>query len=232
MRILTMLATTAVVLAVVNSRANTLNHNDTITAIYGSGNPNVGWNSSTMSDGSVLALMADNRHTGAVPNNGDGSYSFPTGTDPSNPARALWNFAIDVSNGATLGSQPFAKYIVSIMGPGGVNSSFLMQSVPDNAYQTSSGVHTGTFATYGSGATVMQNSENLLFFPGGNANLPGDYNISLVENTPAGIVNEVDIVVHVGSVPDVGSSTAGLLALSLAPLGLIGAWLRRKKVTS
>jgi hypothetical protein len=229
------------------AKANTLNLNDTIAAIYGSGNPNHGWVSSTAPDNSVLALRANNRNNGVVPNNGDSSYSFPIGTDPANPARAIWNFAFSVEEPGGLTSKP-NDYILSLVGPGGVNYSFDVRLIPDNAYLTAGGispamafssmgfgpmsslggtVFTGTFGDYGPLSIMMQNSENIVFF-GGNPNLPGDYKISLQSIGPSGVENSVGITVHVGSVnvPD----SAGTFAMSaMAFLPILLSTIRRKK---
>lgn len=232
----------------VGANANTINPDDTINAIYGSGNPDHGWVSSTATDGSVLALRANNRNNGVVPNNGDSSYSFPIGTDPANPARAIWNFAFSVEEPGGLTSKP-NDYILSILGPGGINYSFDVRLIPDNAYLVAGGISptlarsgsmvfgslaglgggifTGEFSDYGYMSTVMQNSENIVFF-GGNPSLPGDYKIDLQSVGTAGVENSVSILVHVGdvSVPDRGS-TLGMSALAFAPI--IFSAMRRKR---
>ena len=226
-------------------RANTLSLNDTITAIYGSGNPDNGWVSSTATDGSVLALRANNRNNGFVPNNGDSSYSFPVGTDPGNAARAIWNFAFSVEETGGLASKP-NDYILSLVGPGGVNYSFDVRLIPDNAYLVAGGISpsfafgsivtsavfgggisTGEFSDYGPLSTIMQNSENIVFF-GGNPNLPGDYKISLESIGPSGVENSVGITVHVGnvSVPDSGGTFA--MSAVAIPIFLLSA-IKRKK---
>ncbi len=213
------------VLAAGMAQANTTDLNDTITAIYGAGNPNSGWVSSTMADGSTLALIADYRGTGVVPNNGDGSYTFPTGTAPANPNRAVWNFAFSVSDPLGITSKSWVSYELSITGPGGVNTSFLLSAILDNAYLTPSGIQTGTYADFATGATVMQNSENVKFaFLGGNPSLPGDYVISLKANNNAYryVQNEADITVHVVAVPE-GGLTAMLLGMGMLAVG----WVRR-----
>jgi hypothetical protein len=207
------LAALAIVLPLVAVQATVVNLNDTIPAIYGSGNPGSGWVSSAQyAGGPKLALMAHNRSTGQVPNNGDGSFSFPVGTAPGNANRALWNFDFSVTGPVGLNSS----YILSITGPGGVNTSFNLENIPDNAYATSTGVHTGLSTAYINDATVMQNSENIKFgFIGGDPNLAGDYLINLRAFNTAWqyTQNEVSMTVHVGSpssVPEVSPTMASL----------------------
>lgn len=222
-------------LACTAAMATTVNLNDTVTAIYGTGNPDNGWITSTASGGTTLGLNADFRNTGVVPNNGDGSYSFPTGFDPAHPTtRAIWNYAFSVNNPqGLLGSS----YWLSITGPG-VNTTFNLAVIGDNAYGTSSTPNGGgTVGTYSSvaGATVMQNSENIIFL-GADPNAAGDYNFRLFETVPSGsftlppdrILNEVDATVHVGSVPDSGS-TLTLSAMAIVPLLLVRKFNRHSK---
>lgn len=227
-----------------------LEYNQTITAIFGSGNPDTGWTTGT-GGGIELGLRAKNRDDGSTPNV-DGVYSFPTGYAVNNPARALWNFEFSIDVGAQSFSM-FDFYLGIDMDAGaGVNyvSSLInpLLLFGDNSFgkfntANGQGVEISLADALIDGHTVAQNSQNTVFY-GQDPNAPGIYDYRLfavakdIQNAPlassggnpvaqnSGPVADVNIQVRVGnpaSVPDTGSSLA-FLSLSLA--GLAG--LRRR----
>src|SRR5688500_4035869 len=76
-----------------------LSFDETITAIFGSGNPNTGWTTEQNADGITLALRGKHRVT-ADTTNVEGTYSFPTGLQEPNNNRALWNWEFSINSGA------------------------------------------------------------------------------------------------------------------------------------
>jgi hypothetical protein len=238
-KILGMLAITALC-GVVNVSALSVNYNDTITAIYGGGNPDNGWLSTTLSDGTVLALQAKNRDNGAVPNNGDGSWSFAPGFSTITPSRSLWNMQWSVSTPGALLTSGY-NYTFSMTGPGGYSVSFPISALLDNSYGTSStpnGQGAESIYALAGSSTVAQNSWNNTFL-GGSATLPGDYITTLTRTpiivpsfSPSAVAtpNSISGIVHIGvqSVPETGS-TAAALALGLGSLAVPAGFLRRKQ---
>src|SRR5580765_2377013 len=66
--------------------------NQNIVAIFGSGNPDTGWTTDTSAAGGiVLGLRGKERDTASTAN-ASGVYSYATGVDPNNAARARWNW--------------------------------------------------------------------------------------------------------------------------------------------
>ncbi len=221
-----------------------LEYNQTITAIFGSGNPDGGWTTGT-GGGIELGLRAKNRDDGSTPNV-DGVYSFPTGYAVGNPARALWNFEFSIDTGAqSLSTYDFylgidtdagagVNYLISLVDP---LSAFGGNSFGKWNTLNGQGVEISLTDALNEGYTVAQNSQNIAFF-GQNPEAPGIYDYRLfavakdVNNSPlassgghptaqnSSPVADVNIQVRVGnstSVPDAGSTLA-FLGLGLAGL--------------
>src|ERR1043165_8294800 len=79
-------------------------YNQTITAIYGTGNPDTGWTADTR-NGIQLALRAKNRVEGST-TNATGVYSFPVGSAP----RGAWNYEFSINSDVTGGTNPLSTY--------------------------------------------------------------------------------------------------------------------------
>lgn len=219
-------------------------YNDSITAIFGSGNPNTGWTSDSAS-GIELGLRAKNRTSGDT-SNVNGVYSFASAP----PTRGLWNYEFSINSdtsgtsGAGLDRYDFFLAVDrdsslgvqwSIVNP---LTYWLDNSYGNNTTANGAGVE-GPFALAGLGNNVAQNSQNITFgdyptFPQGSLpleqNATYSYELFAVEKgagaNGARIV-DVGITVVVGNggaaVPDAGTTSA-LVGLALA--GLAG--LRRK----
>jgi hypothetical protein len=214
-----------------------LEYNQTITAIFGGGNPDGGWTTGT-GGGIELGLRAKNRDDGSTPNV-DGVYSFPTGYAVGNPARALWNFEFSIDTGAqSLSSYDFylgidtdagagVNYLVSLVDP---LSAFGGNSFGKWNTLNGQGVEISLTDALSDGYTIAQNSQNIAFY-GQNPEAPGIYDYRLfavakdVNNSPlassgghiiaqnSSPVADVNIQVRVGdpaSVPDAGSTFAFL----------------------
>lgn len=228
---------TAIVLTALVPSVWAVTYDDTITAIYGGGNPDTGWTSES-GGGIELALRGKNRDTGATPNV-NGVYTFPTGFAVSNPARALWNYEFSINSGT-----PFLDYYdyflsVDLDPTAGVSyvtfdplASFADNSYGDAGTANGAGVE-GTAAALAGSNFIAQNSQNIVFL-GLNPLLDATYNYELYAVAKgAGVggskLADVGITVVVGQggagVPDVGS-TLPLLALGAA--GLVGFGFRKR----
>lgn len=176
--------------------------NANITAIFGTGNPNTGWQQVADSSANlILGLRAKDRTSGATPNDGAGTYSFASGS--------TWQIEFSVNNtGASLLSSTY-KYLLQING-----SPVDLSTFPDNAYGTSATANgagtVGTFATEAATHNIMQNSERNSFgFINDTAD--GTYTFELdVKNVDGVTIDSDTIHVQVGSVPDSGTGIAGL----------------------
>lgn len=218
--------------------ATTTNYNSTITAIYGTGNPNGPWVSVYDTTSKlVLALMADNRTTGSVPNNGAGTYSFAPGFAPSS-TKALWNYAfsIDVNptgapHGSDLDDFEFYLGVSSPLHPGVFTVVNALTFFSDDAYGKHStpngGGSVGTAAMYASIDTVAQNSENIVF-SGFSPDTTGIYQFELYAvdcgGGPKGKeLDKVVMDVNVQAVPEPSSvALTGIGFLALFGLARFG----------
>lgn len=219
-------------------------YNDTITAIYGSGNPNTGWTTDS-ANGIELGLRAKNRTTGDT-SNVNGVYAYPSAP----PTRGLWNYEFSINSdssgtsGVALDRYDFFLAVDrdsslgvqwSIVNP---LAYWLDNSYGDNTTPNGAGVE-GPYGVTGTGKSLAQNSQNITFldyptFPQGGLpleqNATYSYELFAVEKGagPSGArIVDVGITVVVGNggaaVPDAGT-TGALVGLALA--GLAG--LRRK----
>lgn len=157
--------------------------NQNIVAIFGAGNPNTGWTTDTAAGGVVVALRAKNR-LDASTTNVSGVYSFPTGVQPPNNNRAVWNWEFSIDSGdAFLNAYDF--YVAVDMDHSQATSYTTVNALTnwiDNSYGTSTTLNgaglEGTAAMYASTSTIAQQSQNLVF-AGGNPLLDATYNYQL-----------------------------------------------------
>jgi hypothetical protein len=203
--------------------------NQSVTAIYGSGNPDAGW-AADSSNGIQLDLRAKNRTTGTTTNVG-GVYSFATGYDSTN-TRALWNYEFSINSG-TANLSSYDYFLGVDLDPSQAINYLVFDPLAafnDNSYGNNSTLNgqglEGAAATYASSNGIAQNSENIVFL-GLNPNLDATYNFDLFAVAKGAGSNgkrlvDVDITVIVGkggaSVPDSGS-TSLLLLLGLCAIG-------------
>jgi hypothetical protein len=180
-----LLALTLISAAVLTAGAAVM-YNQTITAIYGSGNPNTGWTTDT-SNGIELGLRAKNRDTGST-SNLTGVYSFPVGSGP----KASWNYEFSINSDVTNGTDPLSTYDYYLSADDDPSQCIRYTTVnalnywADSSYgnngtangQGVEGPATALAATN----NIAQNSENITFgdYPGGPQTL-GDatYNYEL-----------------------------------------------------
>jgi hypothetical protein len=215
-------------------------YNQSITAIYGGGNPDTGW-AADSGNGLTLGLRAKNRDTGDTPNT-NGVYTFATGFNATNN-RAVWNYEFSINSGKAMLSS-YDYYLGVDMDPSqAISYTFFnpLAVFTDNSYGLSTTLNgqgaegsDATNSSLGLTNSIVQNSENIVFL-GLDPTLNATYNYELFAVAKgAGVdgakLDDVAITVVVGSggsqVPDSGSS-ALLLALGVA--GLAGFKLRRRK---
>lgn len=205
-----------------------------ITTIMGTGIPDDGWTAST-SNGIQLGLRARTAYVGGtLPNDGNGNYFGDPGfAPPPRDSQAAWNWDFSVLNEqGLLGADYYLTVDVDS------SSTFVPFTIPlslytDNSYGTATTANSaGVEGTYALALnnTVMQNSQNIEFFPQSLFPLdpmdPGVYDFNLFAVTPgtqAGSPRLADVSMRViigdpsTSVPD-GGATA--LMLSVGLLGL------------
>lgn len=175
------------------SSSSALDYNQTITAIFGSGNPDTGWTTGAGNGGVKLGLRAKNRDDGSTPNV-EGVYSFPTGFSVNNPARALWNFEFSID----VGAQSFSMYdfYLGIDRDSGAGVNYVntlinpLIALDDNSFGrflplnmatgNGQGDETSLANAQIEGYTVAQNSLNIAFLGLGlDPNAPGTYDYRL-----------------------------------------------------
>lgn len=212
-------------------------YDQSITAIFGGGNPNTGW-AADSGNGITLGLRGKNRDTGATPNVA-GTYSFATGLNGA-ANRALWNYEFSIDSGTP--ALSFYDYFLGVDVDGSQGISYVyvnpFAAFSDNSFGSSSTLNGQGFEGPAAGNSLLansnsvaQNSQNIIFL-GFNPFLNSTYNYELFAVAKGDGVNgtrlvDVSITVVVGtggaSVPDSGSS-ALLLGAGLVTFGL----LRRK----
>ncbi len=213
-------------MATSSAQAITIAYNDTVTAIFGSGNPDTGWTTFTEND-TQIALRGKNRTDGTTPNNGAGVYQFPTGTAPAS-SRALWNeewsinvgpnrVLTDLSYQLSFDIDPSTARNFIVVNP---LTTFLDSSLGNNSTANGAGVETAQFGLF----NIMQNSFNITFGPMfGDPNLAATYDLKLEIFDGNRLLNSGSISIEVGGggtrVPDAGS-TAGLLTAGLLGLAI------------
>lgn len=203
----------------------TADYNDTITAIFGTGNPDGSWVSASAS-GTVAALRFRERFTTNMPNNGAGVFTFPLGTDV--------NFDFSLSTG----TAPLANYAFTL----GVDNdpAFGVESyIPfffdpvvvygDNSYGNSgtlNGAGVEGNVTLALVNSVAQNSQRMGGFPfNTNLNSPGEYKNILSIYTKGAqprLIAQTEATLILGERPAHVPDNSGTFALgSLAFIGLI-----------
>ena len=222
-----------------------LNYDQTITAIFGGGNPSGGWTTDVQS-GIELGLRAKNRNTGDT-SNVNGTYSYATA-----PAtRGLWNYEFSI-NSDTTGSVNLNAYEFYLGADRDASQAidfayvqplfhWIDNSYGDNSTGTGAGDEPsdlGEYLTFPSLFNIAQNSQNITFgdYPGGglalNPNATYSYELFAVANgagSAGARLASVSITVVVGQggapVPEGGTSIA---LLGLGALALGGLSMRRK----
>lgn len=211
-------------LLLLNTNSHAIAYNDTITAIFGSGNPDTGWVSDT-GNGVQVAIRAKNRTDGSTPNNGAGVYSFATGTAPAS-TRARWNWEFS-ANSDVLGTSGDSlldyTWLLSVDTDPSAATSFttfnpfafyLDNELGNNSTANGAGVidpfNLGLY-------NVGQNSQNITFAPWSldpNANATYDFVFAAYDGTRQIASTEMQVVVGSGGtrVPDNGS-TFGMMAM-------------------
>ena len=225
-----------------------LEYNQTVVAIFGSGNPNAGWATGRGGD-RTLGLRAKNLDDGSTPNT-EGVYTFAPGYSANNSALALWNFEFSINSGSqSLSSYDFylgvdmdptlgVNYVDSLINP--------LTYLEDNSYGSSGTLNgLGTESSFADalleGHTVAKNSLNIAF-AGLDPRISGTYDYRLfaiakdMGNSPNPSLGEfdwspampsfapvADVNIRV-TVPD-GGGTLAMLGLSL--VGLAGISRRR-----
>lgn len=171
------------ILTLIMSLATTLwvtaiDYNDNVTAIFGSGNPDTGW--TTSSGGGIgVSLRAKNRVTGSTANI-NGVYTYNTGTVP--PGRAEWNWEWSINSASPLSDFDYVLGIDTDPSQG-INYFYVnpLTFWSDNSYGNhGTGNGAGLEGPYTAfpDASVAQNSQNLVFV-GGDPNLDATYNYIL-----------------------------------------------------
>ncbi len=162
--------------------ATAQSYDQSIVAIFGSGNPNTGWTVDT-DNGITLALRAKNRETASTSNT-LGVYAEPAGLQAPNFNRARWNFEFSVSNLDLDGKD----YYVALDNDPSVGINFNpidISLIPDNSFgivgtANGAGVE-GLWSTLAPSNTIVQQSHNIVFYPtlGFDPNANATYEIEL-----------------------------------------------------
>jgi hypothetical protein len=161
-------------------------YNQNITAIFGSGNPDIGWTADT-SNGIQLALRAKDRDNGATTNVA-GVYSFPVGPAP----RGTWNYEFSINSDRTDGTDPLSTYDYYISVDNDPSQCIRYTTVDalnywsdssygNNGTANGQGVE-GPASTLATANNVAQASQNITFgdYPGGARTLAdATYNYEL-----------------------------------------------------
>jgi len=218
--------------ALPNAKADNT-YNDTITSIFGSGNPAGGWAAQVdpNNGGLTLALRAKNRTTGAINDDGTSNYTETTGTVAGGLAN--WNFEFSIYD-PTLGTDGITYQLGFDTDPtAGQSITWInpLSSGGGDQYGTTSTASGAGAFTFVTGDTVVQNSENIKY-TGQNPTQPGDYTYYLdAYNSSGTLIDSDQINVHVAAVPD-ASSTLALAALSFGLLLVPAALGRFKRLGS
>ena len=214
-------------------------YNDTITYINGAGNPNTGWVGNE-SDDILLGIRADNRATGATPNNGAGTYTFAPGLISG---KADWNYQFTINSDPQSGTLALTTYnyylTLSVNGVQLGTAVDVLAAFPDNTYGNNSstqgnGVTVGTPATdaaLAAASNVAANSESITFL--GLPNNGGVYDFDLyavAAGTGPNGTKLDDVSMEVQVVPEPTTIIAGISML--LPFGAGTLRMLRKKQTA
>ncbi len=164
--------------------AAALSFNQNIVAIFGGGNPDTGWTTDTDGGGMVLALRAKNRETASTANV-DGVYAMPVGLQAPNNNRARWNWELSINSGPVkLNAYDF--YVEIDIDPSTGENNLIVNALTfwqDSSYGDSSTLNgqglEGPSTTYASTSSVMQQSQNIMFYTGSDATLNATYTYTL-----------------------------------------------------
>lgn len=218
-------------------------YNATVTAINGTGNPDGFWNSYLDSGLDLqLSMKAQTTIIGTIPtspNDGAGTFIFPTGTKPGS-TKATWGYWFSINtNPSGTGSNNLSAYdfYLTFNTPDAPTTFSTPLNVltyyPDNAYGNNS--TTNSHGTIGNATTspgliltnnIAQNAENISF-SGLPTNLEGDYDFYLyavASGAGASGIRLARVEMIVDVVPEPASWT-------LVGVGLGGLWALRRKVT-
>lgn len=187
-------------------------YNQSIVAIFGSGNPDTGWTADT-ANGITVALRGKDRINSSTANINGVYGPYATGLDPgATSPRATWNWEFSINSGSVPlntydyyvaidsdRSQCINYTVVDALTNWTDNSYGFNTTANGQGVEGTSGPPNDYAATY----TIAQQSQNLVFV-GGNPSLPGTYNYELyaVEkgDGPSGVrLASVGITVVVGS---------------------------------
>ena len=214
-----------------------LTFNDSITAIFGAGNPDTGWTSDT-NNNFELGLRGKNRDTGATPNDGAGTYTFALGTNVNwefsinsdvagAPGPSAGRSLLDYNFRLSIDTDPSAAQ--SFFPPFNPVTAYGDNSLGDNSTANGAGVETGPAS---SGIhNIAQNSQRIFFFPlSANQNANGTYDFLLAaydlqdaafERPLAQTAMRINIGEGGRAVPDSGTTLA-LFTLALAGMAAFG----------
>ncbi|MBK8002196.1 MAG: VPDSG-CTERM sorting domain-containing protein [Verrucomicrobia bacterium] len=156
----------------------------TITAIFGSGNPDTGWTTGTGTGGIELGLRARNRDDGTTPNV-NGEYAFLPGLSAAVILPwPFWNFEFSID----VGAQMFTMYdfYLGIDMDSGVGVDYVNSLINPLSWRTTAtessangqGDETSFANAQIEGYTIAQNSLNIAFL-GLDPNAPGIYDYRL-----------------------------------------------------
>ena len=215
----------------------TLSYNNTVTAINGTGNPNGYWNSFLDTGLNLqLSLKAQTSIIGnpVSPNDGAGTFTFPTGTKPSS-TKATWGYWFSINtnpSGAGANNLNVYDFYLTFDTPATPGTFFtpvnVLTAFTDNAYGNNSTLNgQGTIGTPATSPTLVlnnnigQNAENISFV-GLPTTLVGNYDFQFYAVAAGAGANgtrlgEVDMTVHVVPEPSTlaltGLGISGLLVL-------------------
>jgi hypothetical protein len=219
--------------------AQTLTYNTTQTAINGYGNTDLGW-SVYSSPTLTLATMAqwnypgypDNATAPSDPNDGNGTFIFPTGTKPPSLTRGNYDIWFSASTSTALAASGLDLYwSVTTTGPGTAYGPIPLSFYADSSYGDAStpngGGTTGTYAAESGTYSLFQNAQDPSWLINGydpNANQIVSVDIYAVASgagADGAKVGEVTSTINVGNVEAVPEPSS----IALASLGGLVAFL-------
>lgn len=213
-RIATLIALACAPSTGLSATIGTLDYNSGTTAIFGLGNPDGSWVSTT-NFGVTTELRFKNRTTGAFGYDGAGTYSFTTGTEVQ--------FEWSVRSGTNLGDYVFVvetdgNPTVAITG-----FTFSINNYADNSFGTSTTLNgagvEGTWASLAGDNTIAQNSQREIWM-GVNRNINGTYNFAVTAYAASDTNFENPITRTEGTLSFIPEPSAALLG-AIGFLGLV-----------